>query len=220
VVYLGIDQTRFRPQLVPASIRARYRLPDDRRYLLYVGSEDPRKNLSTLVSGLAEVRKEAPDVALIKVGRAHFEAERQRLQLQAAQLGLHEAIHFLDDVPEDDLPLLYNLADVCVMPSLYEGFGFPALEALACGTAVVCSTAPSLCELVGAAARQHESRSPHELAEQIIAALAADDQAARAEQGRMRAAGFTWQRTVEQSRQAYQRAVDGHAQRRPARGNP
>jgi glycosyltransferase involved in cell wall biosynthesis len=149
VIYLGIDHQRFRPLPVPLSIRERYDLPQQRRYLIYVGSEDPRKNLETLVRALAAVRRTLPDVELIKVGRAHFEDERRRLRELAANLGVLDAIHFLDDVPDDDLPLLYNLADVCVMPSLYEGFGFPVLEAMACGTPVVCANASSLPELVG-----------------------------------------------------------------------
>lgn len=208
VVYLGIDQTGFRPLAVPEALPVRYRLPADRRYLIYVGSEDPRKNLGTLVRALAQLRQQHPDVELIKVGRAHHEAERTRLATLAANLGVGAAIHFLDDVPEDDLPLLYNLAAVCVMPSLYEGFGFPVLEALACGTAVVCSTAPSLIELVGDTARQHQPRDPQHLAAQIGAALTmGPERAELSERGRARAASFTWQRTIAQSCQVYQHAL-------------
>lgn len=208
VVYLGIDQARFRPLAVADAVRERYGLPADRRYLIYVGSEDPRKNLGTLIAALAQVRQQHPDIALIKVGRAHFDAERQRLRAQATDLGLGTAIHFLDDVPEADLPSLYNLAAVCVMPSLYEGFGFPVLEALACGTPVVCSTAPSLVELVGDTARQHQPRDPQQLATQIQAALATGpEQTALRERGRVRAADFTWQRTIAQTCQVYERTL-------------
>ena len=149
VVHLGIDAGRFRPLPVPAAFRARYNLPDDRRYLIYVGSEDPRKNLPALLRALAGVRRELPEVELIKVGRAHFEGERSRLLDLAASLRIRAAVRFLDDVPDEDLPLLYNAADVCVIPSLYEGFGFPVLEALACGTPVIATHAASLPELLG-----------------------------------------------------------------------
>lgn len=149
VIYEGIEHEHFKPMAVPNTIRQRYGLLDRRRYLIYVGSEDPRKNLTTLLHALAEVRRALPDVELIKVGRAHFVTERERLLALAVELGIREAVHFLDDVPEDDLPLLYNLADVCVLPSLYEGFGFPVLEAMACGTPVVVANATSLPELVG-----------------------------------------------------------------------
>lgn len=149
VIHLGIDHKHFYPQPIPVTLPRRYRLPEGQRYLIYVGSEDPRKNLATLVQALAEVHRTLSDIAWIKVGRAHFEHERQRLISLAASLGVQNAIHFLDDVPEEDLPLLYNLADICVMPSLYEGFGFPALEAMACGTPAICANAASLPELVG-----------------------------------------------------------------------
>ena len=152
VVYLGIDHERFRPSLAPPSLYQRYGLAMDRSYLLYTGSEDPRKNLITLLQALARVRRERPDVHLIKVGRAHFDQQRTRLTDLADELGVRPAIHFLDEVPEEDLVLLYSLADICVMPSLYEGFGFPVLEAMACGTPVVCARAASLPELAGDAA--------------------------------------------------------------------
>lgn len=167
VVYLGVNHERFRMAPVPATLRERYGLPEDRRYLIYVGSEDPRKNLVTLVRALAEIRRALPDVELIKVGRAQFELERQRLVELAEQVGVRQAIHFLDDVPEMDLPLLYNLADVCVMPSLYEGFGFPVLEAMACGTPVVCAATSSLPELAGDAGLLFE------IGPQAVEALAA-----------------------------------------------
>jgi glycosyltransferase involved in cell wall biosynthesis len=149
VVHLGVDHEHFCPLTVTAEIRQRYGLPAGPRYLIYVGTEDPRKNLPVLVRALAEVRRRLPEVELIKVGRAHFDRERERLTELAVRLKIAPAIHFLDDVPESDLPFLYNLADVCVTPSLYEGFGFPVLEAMACGTPVVCARAASLPEIVG-----------------------------------------------------------------------
>lgn len=151
VIYLGIDHECFRPQEVPLGIYDRYALSKNRRYLLYVGSEDPRKNLVTLLHALTKLRQHNAAIELIKVGKAHFTSERQRLCDLANKLGISAAIHFLDDVPEEDLALLYNLADICVMPSLYEGFGFPVLEAMACGTPVIAARAASLPELMGEA---------------------------------------------------------------------
>ncbi|MFN8500896.1 glycosyltransferase family 4 protein [Kouleothrix sp.] len=185
VVHESVDHSRFRPLDVPAALRERYSLPAGRRYLIYVGSDDPRKNLATLLRALAELRQTQPDVELIKVGRAHFDAERARLRALAAELGLAGAIHWLDDVPERDLPLLYGLADLCVMPSLYEGFGFPVIEAMACGTPVVAANASSLPELLGDAGRLYEPRDVHALAEAIGELLGPG---ARREQLRQRAA--------------------------------
>jgi glycosyltransferase involved in cell wall biosynthesis len=205
VVHLGIEHERFRPLPLPESLWQRYALPPDRRYLIYVGSEDPRKNLPTLLAALATIRREAPDVALIKVGRAHFAHERRRLLDLAAELKLHAAIHFLDDVQEADLPLLYNLASICVMPSRYEGFGFPVLEAMACGTAVVCANASSLPEIAGDAALLFDPGDADGLAQAVIRLL--HDDAAREllrAAGRRQAAQFTWQRTVSATISLYQ----------------
>ena len=152
VVHLGVDPDRFRPLPVSSDIYARYGLRAGVRYLIYAGSEDARKNLPALVKALAVVRGDRGDVELLKVGRAHHAAGRQELIALSEQLGVRSAVHFLDDVPEADLPLLYGLAAVCVMPSLYEGFGFPVLEAMACGTPVICANATSLPELAGDAA--------------------------------------------------------------------
>lgn len=211
VAYLGIDHTRFRPLPVPASIRTRYALPADRRYLIYVGSEDPRKNLTTLVQALAEIRQTLPDVELIKVGRAHFDQERQQLCTLADQLGVRPAIRFLDDVPEDDLPVLYNLASAGVLPSLYEGFGFPVLESMACGTPVVCARAASLPELVGDAALLFDPgpAAAHNLAAAILRLLSKPDlyQMLRT-MGLERAATFRWSRCAQQVRAVYAGQVE------------
>lgn len=147
VVPLGVDRAHYRPLTVPRELRQRYGLSEDCRYVLYVGSEDPRKNLDTLWRAFAMVHWRRPDTRLIKVGVPHTRAERARLTELGRQLGIAHAVSYFDHVPEDDLPLFYNLASVCAMPSLYEGFGLPVVEALACGTPVVCSDRASLAEL-------------------------------------------------------------------------
>jgi glycosyltransferase involved in cell wall biosynthesis len=209
VVHLGIDHLRFRPQAVSREIRGRYGLAADRRYLIYVGSEDPRKNLEAQLNALALVRQEHDDVEFIKVGAAHFKDERARLLQLVEKLGIRSAVHFLDDVPEQDLPLLYCLADVCVMTSLYEGFGFPVLEAMACGTPVVCSNGASLPELAGTSALLFDPLRDGSagLAYQISRLLR--DQNLQRElrsQGRKQAAKFTWSSTAERTIEIYQNA--------------
>jgi len=199
VVRLGIDHERFRPLPVPATIRERYGLPEGRRYLIYVGSEDPRKNLIALVRALAQIRRELPDVQLIKVGRARHDRERQRLLELATRLGVRTAIHLLEDVPEDDLPLLYNVADVCVMPSLYEGFGFPLLEAMACGTPVVCANGASLPEIGGTGGLlfQHGPAAVENLASALLQVLTHRNLSlAMRAQGQDHAAAFNWSDTT------------------------
>lgn len=201
VVHLGIDHERFRPVRATNDVRQRYGLHEDRRYLLYVGSEDPRKNLPLVMRMLAMVRREYPDVALIKVGRPHFENERRRLIDLANDLGMESAIHFLDDVPEHDLPLLYNTADVCITASLYEGFGFPVLEAMACGTPVVCADATSLPELVGDAALlfRHGPEATMLFSNAVARALSDDKlRHTMREKGLSQADAFRWSRTASQ----------------------
>jgi glycosyltransferase involved in cell wall biosynthesis len=201
VVYPGIDHTRFRPRTVPVTIRHRYRLPPGRRYLIYVGSEDPRKNLFTLIQALANVRRELSNVELIKVGRAHFADERRRLIELATRLGVDSIIHFLEDVPDEDLPLLYNLADICVMPSLHEGFGFPPLEAMACGKPVVCTNAASLPEVSGDAGLLFEpgSHSADSLTAAILRILTHDDLKQDMQAKSLaHATSFRWSRTAQQ----------------------
>jgi glycosyltransferase involved in cell wall biosynthesis len=146
---LGVDRARYRPLRVDVDLLLRYGLNREHRYILYVGSEDPRKNLEVLWRAFADVYRREPDVRLIKVGRPHVMAERQRLLEIADDLGITEAIQFFDDVPETDMPYLYNAAAVVALPSLYEGFGFPVIEAAACGTPVVCSNRTALAELGG-----------------------------------------------------------------------
>ena len=147
VIPLGTDPAIFRPRQVPASFRERYGLQSDRKYGLYVGSEDPRKDLPTLWRAFARVRAACPDAQLLKVGASHHPRERERLNALAAALGIHGAVRFFDQVPEDDLPLFYCAASVYVQPSLYEGFGLPVLEALTCATPVVCAATSALVEI-------------------------------------------------------------------------
>ncbi len=146
----------------------------------------------------------------MKVGRAHFDQERQRLIAQAAELGVGSAIHFLDDVPESDLPLLYNVADVCVMPSLYEGFGIPVLESQACGKPVVCANAASLPEVAGDAGVlfEHGLDAADALAAAVVRLLAERDlyRTLRAS-GLARAATFGWPQTARHTLSVYQRAA-------------
>jgi glycosyltransferase involved in cell wall biosynthesis len=148
VVYPIVDHQKFRPMIVPDAFRAKYGLVQEQHYLLFVGSEDPRKNLRTLVRAFALVKQRIPGVKLLKVGSPRFPQERQKLLALIAKLDLQHDVLFFDCVSDEDLPAFYNAADVFVMPSLYEGFGLPLLEAMACGTPVVCARAASLPEVV------------------------------------------------------------------------
>ncbi len=144
VVYPGRDQALVPTD--PAPVRARYHLPAD--YILHVGTLQPRKNLPRLMEAVAALREQGQAVSLVLAGRAGWLSE----PILARARALAGVVRVLDYVPDADLAGLYAGARVFAFPSLYEGFGFPVLEALACETPVVCANTSSLPELAGEAA--------------------------------------------------------------------
>jgi glycosyltransferase involved in cell wall biosynthesis len=204
VTPFGVDAARFHPEPLSDQTRARYRLSADERYVIYVGSEDPRKNLPALWRAFAAVLARHPQARLLKVGIGHHQAERGRLEELARALGIAPAVRFLGQVPDEALPALYGAASVCVVPSLYEGFGLPVLEAMACGVPVVASNRTSLPEVAGDGALVVEPH-PAGLAAAIDRLLG--DEALRAAlraRGLARARAYTWRRTAEQTATAYE----------------
>lgn len=148
VVYLAAD-ARFSPHGNDDDVKAvrrRYDLPD--RFLFYLGGLDVRKNLGVLFRALEKLPE---DVVLVVAGRTrHGKAALfPDWVRQATETDIGHRVRFLGGVPEADKPLLYRAATVFVFPSRYEGFGLDPLEAMACGTPVVCSDAASLPEVVG-----------------------------------------------------------------------
>lgn len=150
VVYSGIDES-LRPICDPerlADVRRRLGIPGP--YILHVGSVQPRKNLSRLVEAFAQVADSIDGLSLVLAGRPGW--GYRALLRRIRRLGLENRVLLPGYVPDEDLAALYSGALVYAFPSLYEGFGFPALEAMACGTPVVCANTSSLPELVGNAA--------------------------------------------------------------------
>jgi len=150
VVHSGIDsklQPIDNPQKL-SDLRDKLHIPGP--YVLHVGRIQSRKNLTRLVEAFSQIKDLIPDLRLVLAGREVWGG--QSVSNRITQLGLEDAVIRIGYVKEDDLPTLYSGAIVYAFPSLYEGFGFPALEAMACGTAVVCSNTSSLPELVGDAA--------------------------------------------------------------------
>jgi glycosyltransferase involved in cell wall biosynthesis len=143
VTPLAVDE-RFKPLEGEAvtAVRQKHGLPA--QYILYVGINKPHKNLVHLLEVFNELETEAKLVLAGKEDPRYPQAREA-----AERLGLDEGVLFLGEVPEDDLPPLYNGATLFVFASLYEGFGLPVLEAMACGTPVVCSNTSSLPEIVG-----------------------------------------------------------------------
>lgn len=195
----GVD-SHFRP-LTPAEVvKWRGHWGVDGKLVLHVGHCQPRKNLEGLLSALALLRKQANDVLLIQVGGT-FTPHQHRL---IHQLALAEHVCQFSRVSEEELVGLYNAADVFVLPSFYEGFGLPVLEAMACGTPVVASNVASLPEVVGDAGLLVDPRDPQAIADAIARVLS---DPALAEEMRQRglewARKFTWERTAKETLQVY-----------------
>jgi len=208
VVYPAVDLKKFRPMVVPEAFYLKYGIQKSDPYILYVGSEDPRKNLSTLIRGFALVKQHRPDIKLLKIGSAFYHQERHKLIALISSLNLARDVVFMNYVPDEDLPYFYNAAEAVIMPSFYEGFGLPAVEAMACGTPVVCARAGSLPEVTGQAGVLVNPLDVNELAQAILALLESPDEKSRRKQaGQQRAARFSVQHTVCAMRELYEKTI-------------
>ncbi len=185
-----------------AAVRAQYGLPE--RTLITVGTIEPRKNLSRLVEALAILRRDDPGLRLVVAGAVGWLAEGFFAAL--AQHGQAEAVIQPGYVPDADLPALIGGATAAVIPSLYEGFGLPVLEAMACGTPVACSATSSLGEIAGEAALTFDPADTGAMVATLRALLA--DPALRADlraRGLRRAAQFSWRKAARETWAVYER---------------
>lgn len=186
------------------AVARRYSLPAP--FALYVGTIEPRKNLLRLMRAFAEARREGMRHELVCVGPYGW-ASRD-LSSTINRLGIRAAVHFTGYVPVEDLPCIYNLAEMFLFPSVYEGFGLPVVEAMACGTPVITSNTSSLAEIATGAA---ETVDPYHV-DAITAAMLrlARDPEWRAElaaRGLVRAQRFSWTRTAREMLSVYRRAA-------------
>ncbi|MEK6857930.1 MAG: glycosyltransferase family 1 protein [Nanoarchaeota archaeon] len=174
----------------------------EKNTVLYVGSEMPRKNLKILFEAIAIVKKKIPDIKLIKVGVSQWKNAREELILLASKLGISNNVVFKDH--SDNLAEEYNKCTIFVFPSLYEGFGLPLLEAMACGCAIVCSDRTSLPEIAGDTVKYFEPEDKNELAVEIYALL--KNELLRKElslKAHKRAQEFSWAKTAERTIRVY-----------------
>jgi glycosyltransferase involved in cell wall biosynthesis len=199
---LGVDPA-FRPLPAAEIEAARQRLDLPSSYLLFVGTFEPRKNLA----GLLDVYHRLDDaLPLVIVGRSGwlYESIFQKVR----DLGLEKRIKWLEDLPVADLPAVYNGAAVLVLPSFYEGFGFPPLEAMACGVPTVVSNRGSLPEVVGETGLMIDPDDPDALADALRRMLTDTALRQRSIQaGLTRAATFTWQHTAEITLSVYRKLL-------------
>lgn len=203
---LGVTQ-EFRPiqdHMILLAARQKYHLPE--RFLLYVGMIEPRKNLSTLLQAYATIADQIPDHRLVVVGPKGWMVEN--ILQQTERLNISDKVHFTGYVEQADLPLLYNMADVFIYPSVYEGFGLPILEAMACGTPVITSNVSSMPEIVGDAGIQLAPSDSQALARSLLELI--NDPVIRqrlSKKGLERAAAFTWDRTAEKTIAVYRQVL-------------
>lgn len=194
VVYPGYNEARFRPNLDPTPVIRRYGLT---KYILSVGNLFPHKNLKRLIQAFSHLAKYVPHTLVI-VGRKdprYYPA----LARECAALQLTKRVVFLDYVPVEDLPALYGGAELLVYPSLYEGFGFPVLEAMACGTPVITSHTSSLQEVAGDAALLVDPYQVGDLAEAIHTVLGDSRKREELRQlGLERVQAFSWDKTAQE----------------------
>jgi len=199
VVYEGIDHSLFRPVF--------HRICNY-PYILSVGSEQPRKNFTTLLKAFSQLKSESrfKKLKLVKVGKAGGRGVDFRNQTidVVESLNLSSEVIFTDFVPEADLPAYYSGAEVFVLPSLYEGFGFPVLEAMACACPVITSNISSLPEVTGRAGIMVDPHNTDSLAQAMRKVLInrelSDNMIRR---GLKQSKKFTWEKAAEQTLEVY-----------------
>jgi len=188
-------------------VRERYHLPEN--FILFVSTVEPRKNLPTLLRAFRRLRDHYKSDAVLAIAGNRGWLFEQVDQV-VAELNLESAVRFLGSVPNEELVYLYNAAKLFVLPSFYEGFGLPPLEAMACGTPVIVSNVSSLPEVVGDAGML----VPPEDVEALTVALwrVLSDENLRNEmriKGLKRAATFSWKRAAQETLAVYRRVVEG-----------
>ncbi|MCA1554442.1 MAG: glycosyltransferase family 4 protein [Chloroflexi bacterium] len=198
---------RFRPlddaELVERT-RRQYGLSSP--FVLFVGTIEPRKNLTALLRALRELLDRNVSVQLALAGKRGWLSDDVFALM--TELRLQDNVRLLGPVPSDDLVALYNAAHALIMPSLYEGFGLPPLEAMACGTPVIVSNVSSLPEVVGGAGLCIPPHDPHAWADAVQRVLA--DDALRRElraKGIARAQTFSWERAARETLDVYRKAA-------------
>jgi glycosyltransferase involved in cell wall biosynthesis len=206
VVHEAAD-ARFSPQPPDrvASVRQRYDLPE--RYLLFVGTIEPRKNLTRLLRAFEVLHGDGLCDALAIVGRRGWLCGDFFAELE--QSPVRRAVVFPGYVPDEELPAIYAGARALAFPSLYEGFGLPVLEAMACGTPVACSGTSSLPEVAGDAALFFDPNSEEAITETLRRLLSDAHLHNELVQGGLeRASRFSWERVAAETEDVYDAVKD------------
>ena len=191
------------------TLRARYDLPE--RYILHVGKSTPhkKKNLESLIRAFHIVKKQngIPHKLVLVTPKTGWDIKS--IMTEILKLNLQDKIIFTGQVSDDDLVLIYHAADVFVFPSLYEGFGYPPLEAMTCGTPVVVSNVASLPEIVGEAGLYVDPLNPEDIADKILQVLSSSGLAEKLRAlGLKRAQQFSMGRMVQKYLEVYRKVCE------------
>jgi glycosyltransferase involved in cell wall biosynthesis len=199
VIPNGVDHHRFRPTKDEAAlerVKLRYALPET--FYLYVGPYSRKKNLLLIVEAYARVKSRGDFLpAVVVVGDMRRAPLYSATMARIERAGLGKDFVFLGTVPDDDLAVLYSLARALIYPSLYEGFGLPPLEAMACGTPVIASNRAAIPEVVGDAALLIDPTDPASLIEALHSLNNPSVRSDLTARGLKRAQRFSWERTAE-----------------------
>jgi len=179
-----------------------------KRFILYVGALQPRKNIPLLLKAYSELKKNGTfDYELVIAGSTGW--RNKNIFVLIEKLGLKNDVMFLGYVPEDDLPVIYNLAEFFVYPSFFEGFGMPVLEAMACGCPVISSNTSSLPEVIGEAGIMIDPNNIEDLKDAMIRMT--QDHSLKnemREKGIKRAKLFSWDKCARETLEVYRKAVN------------
>lgn len=189
-IHLGVGESWFHVRPVCR--------PHESPFLLFVGNVKPHKNLVALLQAFRLIRHTIPhDLVIVGRREGFITGDTQSIKLAER---LHERVHFTGVIETPRLEQYMAFADALVLPSLYEGFGLPPLEAMACGCPVIVSNVASLPEVCSDAALYCNPRSPEDIAARILQLLGDDGlRAELREKGRARAASFSWDRCAEET---------------------
>ncbi len=197
----------FKPVANPHPIIAKYKLPE--KYVLYVGTLEPRKNIANLVRAYAMAKSNSAREHVLVIAGERGWQYRDIFQT-VEELGLQGQVIFTGYIPDEELPALYSAADLFAYLSQYEGFGFPVLEAMACGTPVLVSNTSSLPEIVGDAGVLVSPNDVDRAASEIARILSERDlRDAMSWHGLERAKFFSRERFVRETLEAYNQATQG-----------
>ncbi len=201
VTYPGLSPIFHEPSIDTSTIRDRYNLPN--HFLLYLGTIEPRKNLTTLIQSFEHIAAEHPELHLVLAGQNGW--LYSEIHAQAQRSPFAERIHYIGFVAHTDKPSLYAAADIFVYPSFYEGFGFPPLEAMACGTPVITANLSAFPEVIDTAGMMVSPYNPYELTWAIRELYTDETLRAHFEAiGPSHARQFTWQHTAQETKNVFE----------------